>query len=181
MIVAGFDIATTTGCAILDGARPVHVEAFTAKGEEAEVFRGFRRWFRKMIKGHGVQRMAIEQPLRTPMINQTALKLGKVEMSPKSTMATYLRAYGLRALAITEASVLEVPLIEVNQMTWRKSFTGDPRADKDKSLALAQRIVPGLASKDIAEAIGIAWHLNGVLREERLLGEASCPPSQLAI
>jgi Holliday junction resolvasome RuvABC endonuclease subunit len=173
MIVGGFDIATTTGCAVLDGTRVLFAEAYTADGDnEAEVFRGFRRWFRYIIKSYGIQRIAMEQPLRTPMINQSKLKQGIVEMSPKSTMKVYLRLYGLRTLAVTEASVLDVPLIEVNMMTWRKSFTGNPRAEKEETLALAQRIVPGLKSKDAAEAIGIAWHLNGVLRSEQLQAAA---------
>lgn len=172
MIVAGFDIATTTGVAVLDGARPVHVEAFRPAGKtEAEIFTGFRSWFRSTLKQFAVERVAIEQPLRTPMINQTKAKAGIIELSPQSSMETYLRLYGLRAIAIQSVDGLGLPpVVEVNQMTWRKSFTGNGRATKEDSVALAQRIMPGLTSKDAAEAIGIAWHLNGVLRSEKLKG-----------
>jgi Holliday junction resolvasome RuvABC endonuclease subunit len=171
MIVGGFDIATTTGAAVLDGARVVHVEAFKASGEtEAEIFRSYRRWFRKIIRDHGVKHVAIEQALVTNIKAKVLLPDGTPTGQTHNpvTMKTYLRLYGLRALTIVEASVLEVPLIEVNQMTWRKSFTGKARASKEETLALAQKIVPGLKSKDAAEAIGVAWHLNGVLRQEKL-------------
>lgn len=173
MIVAGFDIATTTGCAVLDGARPVHVEAFRASGEtEAEIFRSYRRWFRKIIRDHAVGHIAIEQALVTNIKTKVRMPDGTPtgETFNPVTMKTYLRLYGLRALTLVEASVLEVPLIEVNQMTWRKSFLGKPRASKEEALAVAQKIMPGLKSTDAAEAIGIAWHLNGVLRSEKLKG-----------
>ncbi len=171
MIVGGFDIATTTGCAILNGVKPLHVEAFRALGgtDDGKVFTTFRHWFRDVLKRFEVQCIGIEEPLRTPRVNETKLKNeGIVELTPKATMDVYLRLYGLRAIAIQAAHGLNVRVIEVNQGTWRKSFTGNGHATKEESLALAQRIVPGLTSKDAAEAIGIAWHLNGVLRQESL-------------
>jgi hypothetical protein len=76
----------------------------------------------------------------------------------------------LRAIALQSAWGLGLPPpLEVHQSSWRKSFTGNARASKEESLAVAQRIVPGLKSKDAAEAIGVAWHLNGVLRIEQYL------------
>lgn len=172
MIVAGFDIATTTGFAVLDGAKVLRADAFRAKGEtEAEVFTHFRHWFRGLLRDYKVERVAIEEPLRTPMINQSKLKTtGQIELSPRSSMQTYLRLYGMRAIAIQSVDGLGLPpVLEVNQATWRKSFTGNGRAKKEDSLALARQIVPGLVSEDAAEAIGIAWHLNGVLRLEKQL------------
>jgi Holliday junction resolvasome RuvABC endonuclease subunit len=170
VIVGGFDIATTTGCAILNGSKPLHVEAFRALGgtDDGKVYTTFRHWFRDVLKRFEVERIAIEEALRTPRVNATKLKEGIVELSPAASMDVYLRLYGLRAIAIQAAHGLNVRVIEVNQATWRKSFTGNGHATKEESLALAQRIVPGLTSKDAAEAIGIAWHLNGVLREESL-------------
>jgi hypothetical protein len=169
VIVGGFDIATTTGCAILNGSKPLHVEAFRAKGEtDGEVFTTFRHWFRDIVRRFEVQCIAIEEPLRTPQINKSKLKLGEIELSPKSSMETYLRLYGLRSIALQAAHGLNLRVEEVNQSTWRKSFTGNGRATKEDSLALARRILPDLTSLDAAEAIGIAWHLNGVLRAEKL-------------
>ncbi|WP_315792318.1 MULTISPECIES: hypothetical protein [unclassified Bradyrhizobium] len=170
MIVGGFDIATTTGCAILNGAKPLHVEAFRALGgtNDGKVYTTFRHWFRDVLKRFEVACIAIEEPLRTPRVNATKLKEGVVELTPKASMDVYLRLYGLRAIAIQAAHGLNVRVEEVNQSKWRKSFTGNGHATKEESLALAQRIVPGLTSEDAAEAIGIAWHLNGVLRAEKL-------------
>lgn len=170
MIVAGFDIATTTGFAVLDGARVLHADAFKATGEtEAEVFTHFRSWFRGLIRDHNIERAAIEQALVTDIKAKIKDKDGKDTGQTRNpvTYKTYLRLYGLRAIAIQSAHGLGVPLIEVHQSTWRRSFTGKGHAKKEDSLALARQIVPGLKSKDAAEAIGIAWHLNGVLRVEQ--------------
>jgi Holliday junction resolvasome RuvABC endonuclease subunit len=150
MIVAGFDIATTTGCAVLDGDNVLRCAAFSPEGEtDAEIFHGFRAWFRGLLRHYSVDHIAIEQPLVT----------GRAP----GTFRTYLRLYGLRAIALQSAQGLGIPLIEVHQMSWRKSFTGKARATKEETLALAQTMVPGLKSKDAAEAIGIARHLITVL------------------
>jgi len=171
MIVAGFDLATCSGVAILDGSRVLYVGAFRASGDnDGEVFTKFRAFFRGVLQKYGVQHVAIEQALvtdiRAPVIG------GKPgETRNPITFKTYLRLYGLRAIAIQSVHGLGLPpVIEVHQGTWRKSFTGNGRASKEETLALAQRIVPGLKSKDGAEALGVAWHLNGVLRSEKLQG-----------
>lgn len=171
MILAGFDIATTTGCALLSGDKIVHAEAFRPKGtEDAEIFAGFRTWFRCMLLAHDVQHIAIEQPLvtdiRAPDKRQGA-RPG--ETHNPVTMKTYLRLYGLRAHAVEIAHTLNIPLLEAHQATWRKSFTGNGRATKEESFALAKLLYPSLKSKDAAEAIGIAWHLSGVLRQASLV------------
>ena len=180
MIIAGFDIATTTGCAILEGSRVLHVEAFRPHGKtDAEVFHGFRAWFRKTLQQNAVERAAIEQALVTDI--RAPIENGKPgETRNPVQYRTYLRLYGLRAIAIQSAHGLGVPLIEVHQGTWRKSFTGNGRASKEESLALAQKIVPGLKSLDAAEAIGIAWHLNGVIRQQTLIGAVECQTQQLS-
>ena len=179
MIIAGFDIATTTGCAILDGSRVLHVEAFRPDGKtDAEVFHGFRAWFRKTLQQYPVEHVAIEQALVTDI--RAPVENGKPgETRNPVQYRTYLRLYGLRAIAIQSAHGLGMPLIEVHQGTWRKAFTGNGRASKEESLALAQKIVPGLKSLDAAEAIGIAWHLNGVIRHQTLMGAAECQTPQL--
>jgi len=165
MIVAGFDLATTTGCAILDGTRVLHAEAFRAPGkEDCEIFTNWRIWFRSMLIGHEVQYVGIEQPLVTDLKAPDKRPNAKPgETKNPVTMKTYLRLYGLRGHAIQICHSLNIEWCEVHQATWRKSFTGNGRATKEDSLALAQRLVPTLKSKDAAEAIGIAWHCNGVL------------------
>lgn len=175
LITAGFDIATTTGCAILDGQKVIHAEAHRPAGKtDGEIFNGFRSWFRAMLIAHNVQHCCIEQPLVTdikaPARGPNA-KPGET-MNPVS-MKTYLRLYGLRAHAIEICRAINVPVLEVHQATWRKSFTGNGRASKEETLALAQRLVPGLKSKDAGEAVGICWHLNGQLGRTDLFAEAS--------
>ena len=168
MRVGGFDLAPTSGCAILDGAKVIHVEAFRATGDgDGEVFRSFRKWFHNTLTKHEVQRAALEQPLVTDIQAPAKGPNAKPgETRNPVTMRTYLRLYGLRAHAVEICERLNLPVIEVHQGSWRKSFTGSGRATKEDTLALAQQIVPGLKSKDAAEAIGIAWHLNGLIRAE---------------
>lgn len=159
MIVAGLDLATCSGCAVLDGARVLHVEAYRASGvNDGEIFFTFRKWLRKTLVQHRVQSVAVEQPLRTPSIDKDG------ELSIKSQMSTYLRLYGLRAHAVETCARLGIDCREVNQASWRKAFTGNGRASKEDVLALAQKIVPGLKSTDASDAIGVAWWLNGELR-----------------
>lgn len=170
MIIAGFDLATTTGCAILDGTKVLHAEAFRAKGDsDPEIFSNWRTWFRAVLMAHKVQEAAIEQPLRTPQINQTKAKKGILELSPKSSMATYLRAYGFRAHAIQICNAVNIPCREVNQSTWRAAFTGNGHADKQASFVIAKQLYPKLKSLDAAESIGVAWWLNGELSQLNLL------------
>jgi hypothetical protein len=164
-IIAGFDIATTTGIAILDGSKIVHVEAFRAPGkEDAEIFTNWRAWFRAMLIAHGVEEVAIEQPLVTNIAApDTRPNARPGQTHNPVTMKTYLRLYGLRAHAIEICAALNIPCRELHQSTWRKAFTGNGRATKEETLALAKRIYPGLKSKDAAEALGVAWALNGEL------------------
>ena len=170
MRLAGFDLATTSGCAVLDGGRVVHAEAFRPSGSEPEIFHGFRVWFRRVLLTHAIEHAAIEQSLVTDIkapVSGPGARPG--ETRNPVTMKTYLRLYGLRAHAVEICGRLNIPLVEVHQATWRKSFTGNGRASKDETLALARRLVPGLVSKDAAEAVGVVWHLAGVLKTAQLV------------
>lgn len=165
MRVAGFDLASTSGACVLEGTQVIHAEAFRPKGkEDAEIFHGFRTWFRGILLAHGVEYVAIEQPLVTNIAAPDTRPNAKPGATHNPvTMKTYLRLYGLRGHAIEICAALNMPCIELHQATWRKAFTGNGRATKDDSLALARRLVPNLKSKDAAEAVGIAWALNGEL------------------
>ncbi|WP_029581972.1 hypothetical protein [Bradyrhizobium sp. URHD0069] len=163
IVIAGFDLATCTGAAILQGPKVLHAEAFRAKGKsDPEIFSNWRIWFRAMLVSHCVQHVAIEQPLRTPQIDR------KGELSPKSSMATYLRAYGFRAHAIQICDSLNIPCEEVNMSTWRAAFTGNGHADKAASMVIAKQLYPGLKSLDAAESIGVGWWLNGHLSQLKM-------------
>jgi hypothetical protein len=162
MIVAGFDLSkVATGVGILDGTKALHAEAYRCVGsDDGALFAGFKIWVRGTIVGHAVQYVAVEQPLRTPMIDPRTKQL-----EPKSNMQTYLWLYGLRAVVLAVCADVNVPAVEVNQGTWRKSFVGNGHATKEQSFALAKQLYPKLKSKDAAEAIGVAWWLNGMLSQ----------------
>jgi Holliday junction resolvasome RuvABC endonuclease subunit len=171
MIIAGFDLATVSGFAVLDGARVVTALPFRAVGEDdGEIFNSFRYKFRDFLQDHEVREAAFEQPLRTnlklPAKHEDALP---DETFNPVNMKTFLRLYGLRAHALEVCRSLRIPYQEVNQMTWRKAFTGNARATKEDSLAIAQQLLPGLTSKDAAEAIGVAWWLNGQIKQRALV------------
>lgn len=171
MILAGFDIATTTGAAFLSGSKILHAEAFRPKGDtDAQIFHGFREWFRAMLIAHEVEHVAIEQPLVTDIRIADKRENAKPgDTHNPVTMKTYLRLYGLRGHAVEICEAINVPCRELHQATWRKAFTGNGRATKEETLALARQLVPGLKSKDAAEAIGIAWALAGELRAASLV------------
>jgi hypothetical protein len=160
-LLAGLDCATTSGLALWNEGKIVRAESYRADGaNDAEVFTDFRRWLIGILKVNGVVAMAVEEPLRSDIRRRnldgtdTAL----------TNMRTYLRLYGLRGHAIQVCHAAGVKCVEVNQSTWRKSFTGNGHASKDDTLALARHLVPGLKSKDAAEAVGIVWHLAGEMR-----------------
>jgi hypothetical protein len=170
MIIAGADLATTSGLAILDGTRVVHIESHRPAGKtDCEIFTGFRIWLRAMLLAHNVEHLGIEAPLVTDIKAPARGPNAKPgETHNPVTMKTYLRLYGLRAHAVQIAHSLNIGCTEIHQATWRKSFTGNGRATKDDVLKLAQRLVPGLKSKDSSDALGVAWSLNGELSKTDL-------------
>jgi hypothetical protein len=165
MIVGGADLATTSGLAILDGTRVVHIESHRPAGKtDSEIFTGFRIWLRAMLIAHGVEHLGVEAPLVTDIKAPDRRANAKPgETHNPVTMKTYLRLYGLRAHAVQICHSLNIGCTEIHQATWRKAFTGNGRASKEEVLALAQRLVPGLKSKDSSDALGVAWALNGEL------------------
>jgi hypothetical protein len=169
MIIAGADLATTSGLAILDGTRVVHVEAHRPVGKtDSEIFNGFRQWFRVMLIAHEVEHVGVEAPLVTDIKAPDKRATAKPgETHNPVTMKTYLRLYGLRAHAVEICHSLNIGCTEIHQATWRKAFTGNGRASKEEVLALAQRLVPGLKSKDASDALGVAWALNGELSQPK--------------
>jgi Holliday junction resolvasome RuvABC endonuclease subunit len=172
-VVAGFDLATTSGAAAMNGDKLIHAEAFRPRGDtDAEIFTGFRVWFRAFLIAHAesgksvVDAVAIEEPLRTDIF--TKQDPDGVEHK-FSNMMTYLRLYGLRGHAIQICQALSIDCYEVNQSTWRKAFTGNGRADKEMSLAQCKQLRFDVRQKDAAEAVGVAWWLTGHLRVAHLM------------
>lgn len=64
---------------------------------------------------------------------------------------------GVSAITMKVARELSVPYIGVDVPTWKKAFTGTPRASKELILAVAKKKYPHLyiTSQDTADAVGI--------------------------
>lgn len=171
MILCGLDQALRkSGAAVLDGDRFVHAEAFTAKGEtHGEAFHAFRAWWRPFLIAHGVERVAVEEPLRSDMSRtETVFIKGNAVKNrvPMTNMTTLLGLYGVRAHAIEVCTALNIPVCEVNNQEWRDTIYQRRRAPKGvkdtsawwKQQALERCLQLGwvVPSKDAAEAALIA-------------------------
>jgi hypothetical protein len=165
MVIAGLDIATTTGICILDGEQLVWAHAFKWEGKNSgQIFRHFRSTFYRHIEKYKITHVAAEEPLRTDI--EIKGKPTEEDPEPPSTrppMATFQRIYGLCAICEEVCAAHHVDFRYINQGTWRKSFTGNGRATKAHSLALAQLIDKSITIEDAAEALGVAWCLRGQL------------------
>lgn len=176
MILAGLDSALRkSGAAVLDGDRFVHAEAFTAKGDDhGAIFHSFRNWWRPFLVAHEVERVAIEQPLRSDLTRTNvefddsdvfgrSVKKTKV---PMTNMQTLLGLYGVRAHALEVCAAINVRAVEVNNQEWRDVIHGQRRAPrgtrnssdwwKQQALQRCRQLGWSVPSKDAAEAALIA-------------------------
>jgi hypothetical protein len=165
MVIAGLDIATTTGICILDGERLVWAHAFKWEGScSGAIFRHFRSTFYKHIEKYNITQVAAEEPLRTDIELKGPLNDDGTEgEKTRPPMKTFQRIYGLNAICEEVCEARGVKHRYVNQGTWRKAFTGNGRASKETSLAYARLVDPTITSLDAAEAMGVAWWLRGEL------------------
>ena len=160
MNIAGLDVATKTGLAIMCGDKLLHAEAYRPPGKSnGEINSGFRLWLMANFASYQIGYVAAEEPLVTNLKD----KQGK----PIVTMATYRRIYGLFGVLEEVCASTNRPLEVVHQAVWRKSFLRSGRGDKDMALAQCKQLGWDVTSKDAAEACGVAWHLSGVLRLNR--------------
>lgn len=134
MIVAGLDQATTSGLAILRDRELVHAESFRPDGDtDGKICRGFREWLRPMLRAHKVEVLAMEEPLRSDLKRTITPAQGKfTEFSSRSgttapmvTMQTLRRLYSIAGHAIDICEVLNIPLVEINNKTWRSGIYGE--------------------------------------------------------
>ena len=167
MILCGLDSALRkSGAAIIDGDRFVHAEAFHAKGEtQGEAFHQFRVWWRSFLVAHGVERAAIEEPLRSDLSRSemTFVKGQPVKSRiPMTTMKVLLGLYGVRAHAIEVCCSLNIPVVEINNQEWRDCIHGRRKAPKgtqdssawwkQQALDRCKQLGWSVPSKDAAEA-----------------------------
>lgn len=164
-VLAGLDIATTTGVTLLDGERLVLCGEFRWEGKcNGEIFRHFRKTLYRLLEKYEVEHAAAEEPLRTDIeISGKKNEDGTDGEKTRPPMKTFQRIYGLCAIAEETCAARNVKFQYVHQGTWRKSFTGSGRATKDESLALARMIDKSITSFDAAESLGVAWWLRGQL------------------
>src|SRR5690242_4234153 len=141
MEILGLDLATTTGAALLDGERYLWAREFRWEGNTSgQVFRHCRKTLYTIIGDFKVKHVGVEQPLRTD------IELGTGEVDPETgvevktrpPMKTFLRIYGLCGVVEEVCAAHSITHRYINQMTWRKAFTGNARATKDESLAKAR-------------------------------------------
>jgi hypothetical protein len=165
MMIAGLDIATTTGIALLDGEQLVWAHAFKWEGAcSGEIFRHFRSTFYKHIQKYEIVQVAAEEPLRTDIELKGKLNEDGTEGEKRHvTMQTFQRIYGLCAICEEVCAAHSVKFQYVHQGTWRKAFTGNGRATKADALAYARLVDKSITSTDAAEALGVAWWLRGQL------------------
>lgn len=160
MVICGLDVATKTGLALMRGDQLLHAEAFRPKGKtNGEINSGFRAWLWATLSAFDVEHVAAEEPLVTNLKNKDG--------DPVVTMATYRRIYGLFGVVEELCATKNIPLETVHQATWRKAFLGNGRADKDMAMAQCKLLRWPIASKDAAEAAGVAFWLGGHLRINR--------------
>ena len=139
------------------------------------IARAFEDFLRSYLIEHGVEYVAIEEPLPTQKNNRNvttvdldAQGFGKAitkTQVPTTSQATILRLYGLVFVAAGVCFRLGIPTIFVSQGTWRKAFLGSG-ASKDakiKAVEQCRRLKIPITSEDAAEAVGVAWWLRGYL------------------
>lgn len=173
MIIAGFDLATTSGVAVLNSGAFARADCIRPAGDaDGEIFRGFRKWLYVYLLDNEIKHAAIEAPL---ISNLTRKGLDGIER-PMASQRAYLRAYGFRAIALETCFRLSIPCIEVNQSTWRPAFLGAgyrvkrPAQNYYKKLAVQQcRLLKwDVPNMDAAEACGVVFWLAGHLKTARL-------------
>jgi len=171
MRVAGLDIATTTGLAILEGDKLLFWQAHRSQGRtEGHVFCDFEDWLTAVLREWDVGHVGFEESLPTNIIAKRAVvdKRGResVQAFNPVTNSTYQRLHGLRAIAQKVCARREITVDAIHQSTWRKAFLGTGRPAGDTKVAALERCrVLGwdVKSKDAAEACGVAFCAQGRL------------------
>lgn len=189
MVIAGLDIASKTGLAVIDGEK-ITTATWKAPRAKDQVFedahgsinpvhsgqigRAFEDYLRSFIIEHRVQYVAIEAPLRSnaqktvTMVDMDAGFAGQAirkEVKNITSMATIYRLYGLSFIACSVCARFNIQPVLVNQSAWRKSFlaSGSTKNAKDAAVEQCRRLRIEISSVDAAEAVGIAWWLRSYL------------------
>ncbi|TJW14378.1 MAG: hypothetical protein E5W82_10400 [Mesorhizobium sp.] len=191
MIIGGLDVATTTGAAFLkDGVYTA--ETFVYSGakkkksilddadeklpldanELGKVFDWFDRAIRIWLITNKIETVAIEEPLRTDfsgrkkaVVDPNSNWAGKsvtYERKGGISLKTIFKIHGLEAQACKMCARLNIPVVFVNQATWRAAFLGNgrPKDAKGDAVKMCRKLGVEISSVDAAEAVGICWFLD---------------------
>lgn len=214
MILAGFDIATRTGCAVDDGQK-ITTHTFKAKAKrpidlkqtevfipyEAQIALEFRLWCRSFLIAQGIQHVGYEQPAdRTyerikTIVDPAALWAGQAirkERQASSSLLTLLRANILACTLDEVCQSLNIPTEAFPASEWRKSFLGMAMAPKsatngrdflkEQAKLQAKRLGVDIKNDDEADAVGVVFHLKGILFPQKFAAANSLfdlPPTRV--
>jgi len=207
MILGGLDIATVTGAAVMKNgvitAETIKIPAAKKKFldrddkdpplnavELGRAFEHFRGALRVWLIENKIEHLAIEEPIRTDFQRtkttidtetQWAGKAVRKEKVQGIPLKTSFKIHGLEAVACMLAAEMNIPVLFVNQTTWRKAFLGVGRTPDAKREAkkMCERMKISVTSLDAAEAAGIVYwlsiHLNPMSRAGTLFAQKPKP------
>ena len=184
MIIAGMDLATTSGFCKFDGEK-FETTTFRAnvkknilddtKGidarREGEIGRKFQDFLQCWLIENRIEYAAVEAPLpsnttrRKRVVNSSADFAGQAltyqEVGGVSQAAVF-RMYMLEGMALAMCNRLNIPVMFVHQATWRKEFlgTGRPTDAKKEAVKMCQRLGIAVSSVDAAESVGVCFWLD---------------------
>lgn len=185
MKILGVDIATSTGFCIAEGDRYEtgkwtvgRLKSMSDDGyvQNAILVAQFRQWLWSMIRLHGIEAVAIEEPLRSDLKrNETSTDpndgfFGSKQKKPITSFATVYRLYALSGAAIAVCHELNVPFRLINQNTWRSKFVGKKSTGetwKEAARRTCRYMGIDAKSDDAADAAGVAFALQVDLKQPR--------------
>ncbi|MER9768952.1 hypothetical protein NKJ09_23140 [Mesorhizobium sp. M0189] len=214
MNIGGLDIATVTGAAVMqDGVITTETLAFKGPkkkflddekapaldaNEMGKVFDWFERSIRIWLVTNKLEHVAIEEPLRTDFARKKAVvdtsstwagKAVRYEEKGGINLKTIFKLHGLEAIACRVCAQLNIPVMFVNQATWRAKFLGNgrPKDAKGEAVKMCRRLGIEITTVDSAESAGIVWFLDQHLnpyshrRANDLFAEKPLTKAQLQI
>lgn len=180
MVLAGFDVASSTGICVMDGSRPLYAQSWKAnvarpKGlgpmeasaeYEAALAEPFRKHIRWVLKEYSVKEAAYEVPRtrdferKITTVDLDAQWAGQAittETQRASSNLSMLRSFGMCVILCGICRNLGIPCHEVPADEWRKAFIGRARAPKTDN-----------AGRKITD--GRKWLKNQVVEQCRMEG-----------
>lgn len=185
MILAGLDIATKSGWAVMkDGVittttyygksrKKLEGEKVLRADNEGSITRHFQDALRTWLITNKVDYVAIEAPLVTSgekneRVVDSGAAYGKAITyikKARTNQSAIVRLGALAVAAAAECDRLSIPCVFVHQATWRKAFIGHGGRGKSdywkrEAVKMCRMMRIDISSEDAAEAAGIVYWLN---------------------